>query len=108
MISHLPIMFIVNAAAVFCGIFIYITFHDCDPYLSQKIINKNQIATYFLITVLDEKLPSVAGFSLAVLFAYGIMQHAFGLHFSAHLFITDILKPLYAIKNKEVLKFSLY
>ena len=83
MISHLPIMFIVNAAAVFCGIFIYITFHDCDSYLSQKIMNKNQISTYFLITVLDKKLPSVAGLCLATLFSYAIMQHAFGLHFAA-------------------------
>lgn len=102
MISHLPIMFLINTASVFCGIFIYITFNDCDPYLSQKIVNKNQIATYFLITVLDKTLPSVAGLSLAVLFSYGILQNAFGLNFSVQIFITDILKPIYAANKKEI------
>ena len=101
MISHLPIMLLVNTTTVFCGIFIYIIFIECDPYLSQKIESKNQIATYFLITVLDKTLPSVAGLSLAVLFSYGIVQHAFGLNFSVELFMNDILKPIYLNWKKE-------
>ena len=101
MISHLPIMFVVNSAAVFCGIFIYITFIDCDPYFSGEFKNKNQIASYFLIKVLDKKLPSAAGLCLASLFVYGIMQHSSGLSLSAQIFLNDILKPSFAYKYKK-------
>ena len=103
MISHLPIMFLINSAAAFCGILIYITFIKCDPYLSGEFKNKNQIATYFLIKLLEQKLPSIAGLCLASLFVYGIMQHSFGLSLSAQIFLNDILKPLFTYKFKTQL-----
>jgi Na+/proline symporter len=99
-ISHLPLMFIINSIAVFTGIFCYITFYDCDPYLSKEFSNKNQLASYFLITVLNEKLPSIAGLFLASLFVYAIMQYTFGISLCGQIFIADILKPIMKEKIK--------
>ena len=106
-ISHLPIMFIFNAISVFTGIFCYIIFYNCDPFLSKEIINKNQLAPYFLINVLNEKLPSLAGLFLASITVYGIMQHTVGLALSAQLLLNDILKPFFNLKLKKVMKESI-
>ena len=105
-ISHLPIMFIINSIAVFTGIFCYITFYDCDPYLSKAFSNKNQLASYFLITVLNEKLPCIAGIFLASLFVYAIMQYTFGIKLCGQIFIDDILEPIVKSKiNEKLLDF---
>ena len=100
-ISHLPIMFIINSIAVFIGIFCYITFYDCDPYLSKVFSNKNQLASYFLIKVLDEKFPSLAGLFLASLFVCGIMQYTFGISLSGQIFLNDIFRPIITKKTKQ-------
>jgi hypothetical protein len=94
-------MFIINSIAVFTGIFCYIIFYDCDPYLSKEFSNKNQLASYFLITVLNEKLPSIAGIFLASLFVYAIMQYTFGISLCGQIFIADILEPIMKEKIKK-------
>lgn len=103
-ISQLPIMFIINTVAVFCGVFSYITFYNCDPYLSDQLQNKNQIASYFLIRVINQKLPSVAGLCLSSLFVQGIMQHSFGISLTVQIFINDIINPILMAKWKRNLK----
>ena len=103
LISNLPIMFIVNSIAVLIGVFCYIIFYNCDPYLSEKYQNKNQIASYFLIKVLDEKLPSVAGLCLSSLIVVGIMQHSFGISLVGQIFINDIINPIAVEKFKRSL-----
>ena len=97
-------MFIINTIAVFCGIVSYITFSNCDPYLSNTVQNKNQIASFFIIKVLNEKLPSVAGLCLSSLFVQGLMQHSFGISLSAQIFINDIINPISILNTEKSLK----
>jgi Na+/proline symporter len=103
-ISNLPVMFIINTIAVFCGILSYITFFNCDPYLSNQIQNKNQIASFFLITAINKKLPSVAGLCLSALFVQGLVQHSFGISLSAQIFINEIINPISMHKTEKNLQ----
>lgn len=90
-ISNLPILFIVNSLAIFGGVFAFTTFYPCDPYMSNKLENKNQIASYWLLYELNKVMPSVGGLCLSAMLVYALLQHSFGMSLSIQILETDIL-----------------
>lgn len=102
LISHLPVMFLINTLFVFCGIAAFVFYYDNDPISSKRVENKNQIAILWLIESLDLYLPSLAGFSLAALFANGIQVYSVGIWACSNSFLNDVLGELVKQKTKII------
>jgi hypothetical protein len=71
LLSHLPVVWLINSLFVFCGIAAFCFYLSNDPISGQRVKNKNQIAPLWIIESCDLYLPSLAGLCLASLFANG-------------------------------------
>ena len=98
LISHLPVMFSVIGSFVFSGIACFVYFYDCDPIITKEVANKNQIASYWVLKSLGNRLPSLAGLCLASVTFFAMSQYSIGIGSCAKLIINDIINPIKMIK----------
>lgn len=100
LISHLPVMFLINGLYVFCGIAAFVFYYIDDPISSKRVENKNQIATLWVIESLDLYLPSFGGICLAVLFSSGLQAYSSGIWSCSNTLLDDVLFDLLKKKSK--------
>ena len=105
MLSHLPIVWLVNSLFVFCGIAVFCFYLNNDPITAKRIHNKNQIAVLWIIESCDIYLPSLAGMCLAGLFANGVQVYSTGVWLCANSFLDDVVGPLVKTKTKFIQTF---
>ena len=104
LISHLPVMLLVNGSFIFSGIACFVYFYNCDPIFTNEVINKNQIATLWILKSLSKQLPSIAGFCLASVIYFSMSQYSIGISLGAKLIINEILNP---IKSNKLSNFKI-
>jgi hypothetical protein len=98
LLSHLPIMLIVNSIYVFSGIAVFAFYFNADPISKSRVENKNQIAILWIIESLDMYLPSVAGFCLSAFFSYGVQVYSIGIWSVSNSFLNELMSEI--IKNR--------
>ena len=117
MISNFPFMIIVNLLILVPGgILMYIYFFGCNPLYSRKIVNKNQLGTYWAYLVLSEHLPGFCGIFFASIITYSVVQHSLGISLLANTIYNEVLVPVlcpnvtftHYVKNKIVLGLTLF
>ena len=74
LLSHLPVVWLINSLFVFCGIAVFCFYLNNDPISDHRVQNKNQIAVLWIIESCDLYLPSLAGICLASLFSNGTVK----------------------------------
>ena len=90
-VSNYPWMVLINLLLIFSGgIFVYVFFYGCSPLYAGKIINKNQLGTYWLYMVLSKNLPSLCGILFASILAFSMNQHSHGTVLIAETIYEDI------------------
>ncbi|CAF0766699.1 unnamed protein product [Brachionus calyciflorus] len=95
-ISHFPFMVLVNLILLISGgILCYIYFYGCDPIVTKKIVNKNQLGTYWIYLVLSEHVPSYTGILFASIIGYSVVQHSMGMALCGHTVFCEIIKPMF-------------
>ena len=101
-ISSFPFMVLVNLLNLIPGgILIYTFFYGCNPLFTRKIVNRNQIATYWMYLVLSENRPALCGIMFASIIAYSIIQHSSGMPLLANEIYEDILGPMF-FSNRDI------
>lgn len=106
-LSNIPIMWLINLLFVFGGIFSFTYFYGCDPIGTLQVKNKNQIASYWVLNVLADKLPGLSGIFLASVIAFSIVQHSNGLQLSINLLLNEAIHPIRLNIESAKLKFNL-
>jgi len=95
MVSSFPIMVLVNLIILIAGgIACFIFFYGCDPFRSEKILNKNQTGTYWLYLILSEYSPALTGILFSSIICYSIVQHSSGISLCANTIVDEAIKPL--------------
>ncbi len=115
-ISNFPCMVLTNLLILVPGgIVVYLYFYGCSPLFSQKILNKNQIGTYWMHLVLTQNMPAFCGIVFASILAFSVVQHSSGISLLSSTALGEIFIPLICpdfrfdtkLKNKCVLVVTL-
>ncbi len=67
---------------------------------TRKVINKNQIGTYWLYLVLSEAMPAFCGIMFASIIAYSVVQHSLGIALLSKTIVGEVLSQLCFTKNQ--------
>lgn len=94
-ISNFPFMAIINSFFFISGgVLCYVYFYGCDPASSGKVINRNQLGTYWIMDLLSEHVPSFTGIMFASIIAYSVVQHSLGIALCGQTILGEIIKPM--------------
>ncbi|RNA35226.1 Sodium-coupled monocarboxylate transporter 1 [Brachionus plicatilis] len=113
LVSNLPFMALVNSILFISGgIFCFVYFYGCDPASSGKLVNRNQLGTYWILNVLSEHVPSFTGIVFASIIAYSVVQHSLGIALCGQTIFAEILKPMvfdwfsFLLENDSVIRWT--
>ena len=95
MVSNFPAMVLVNFIVLFAGgVMCFLFFYGCDPYKTFKILNKNQIGTYWIYLILSEHAIGLTGVLFSSIICYSVVQHSSGMALCANTLFDEVFKPL--------------
>ncbi len=97
-----PVMSKVNFLLVLGGICAFICFNSCDLIASRDIANKNQIASYWMLSSHADRLPGLSGLTLASVLAFGLVTHSHGILNCKRLILNEILLLVKAKTTRRV------
>ena len=80
------------------GICCFIFYYGCDPISENRMANKNQIASLWIIESLGGQLPSMAGVLLAAIFANAISHYTIGMSRCADTLINECFQQVLKCK----------
>lgn len=109
-ISNFPFMLLVNLILVISGgVLCYIYFYGCDPIVTGKLRNKNQIGTYWMYLVLSKNAPSFTGILFASIIGYSIVQHSMGMALLGKIVFREVIKPFFNFSDiaKKYIKYCI-
>lgn len=94
-ISNFPFMVMMNAILLLAGgLLVFLFFFGCDPLYSDKISNKNQTGSYWILLILGEYVPSFTGILFSSIVCYSVVQHSMGIALCANSIYCEIINPL--------------
>ena len=92
-------MILILAGSFFCFAF----FYGCDPHLSAKVVNKNQIGIYWVHMTLSKALPSLSGIVFSCIVYFALIQHSIGMAIISKTLYDELLQKL-PLNHKSQLK----
>lgn len=117
MVSNFPCMVLVNLIILISGGFVmFIYFYGCSPLYTRKIVNKNQLGTYWIYLVLSDYAPSFSGILFASIICYSVVQHSLGISLLSSTVFNEVITPVLPsslnmsnfVKNKCILCLTVF
>jgi hypothetical protein len=86
-------MFTINMTVLVAGLINFIYFFDCDPVQAEKVQNRNQVTSFWIIDTLTKVVPSLAGICLSAIVTFSVVHYSNGICSCSNSLFDDFLLP---------------